>query len=237
MFLEITDSDYLRKNLKYHASKSVDCKMMNLDGDYIWVKLIFSRINTGNDDDFSFVFMVENIHESQTRLINDLKKFENLANRDSLTGLLNHGSIEYEINKSICDTKENQKKVSLIMFDVDHFKNINDTYGHAVGDYVIRTLSSIAQMYIEMYDGKIGRWGGEEFIGVCENISLNEMQDIAEQLRTKVENYEFENVSKLTCSFGVVEVEADEATEMAFARIDAALYKAKNTGRNRVVVG
>lgn len=123
------------------------------------------------------------------------------------------------------------------MFDIDHFKHVNDTYGHAVGDYVIKTVSSIASKHMITYGGKLGRWGGEEFIGICENITGDKIAEIAEELRIMISEYNFKTVGNITCSFGVLEVNADESPSATFERIDSALYQAKNTGRNKVVRG
>ena len=236
-FNRISDPEYLRKNLKYHNSKSVDCQMMNLEGEFIWVKLIFNRIDTGNDDDFRFLFMVEDIHESHTRLMKDLKKYENLANIDPLTGIPNHGKIENEINSCVDRCHADNIHVSLLMFDIDYFKHVNDTYGHAVGDYVLKTVSELSYQYIETYGGKLGRWGGEEFIGVCENAGIDKITQIAEELRRIISEYKFENVEHITSSFGVVEVKSYETALDAFKRVDGALYRAKNSGRNKVSIG
>lgn len=236
-FNRISNPEYLKKHLHYHCSKSLDCQMMNLEGNYIWVKLIFSRINTGNDEDFRFLFMVEDIHESQIRLLDDLKKYENLANNDSLTCLFNHGKIESEISLCIDRCHAENKPVSLIMFDIDDFKYVNDTYGHAKGDYVLKTLSSIAGNYIASYGGKLGRWGGEEFVGICENTNEERIAEIAEELRIMISRYRFETVGNITSSFGVIQVDEDESPASAFDRIDAALYRAKSGGKNRVVRG
>ncbi len=90
LFLERTDPEYLKKNLMPGRTTSFDCQMKNLEGVFIWVKLIFSRAETTNEDDFRFVFMVQNIHDSSIQLLNSLKKYEELASTDSLTSLFNH---------------------------------------------------------------------------------------------------------------------------------------------------
>lgn len=184
-----------------------------------------------------FLFMVEDIHESHIRLMNDLKKYENLANNDSLTGLFNRGRIDSEINSCIERCHSENKPVSLIMFDIDHFKHVNDTYDHAVGDYVIKAVSSIASKHLITHGGKLGRWGGEEFIGVFENITGDRIAEIAEELRVMISEYSFETVGNITSSFGVLEVNADESPSAVFQRIDSALYQAKNAGRNKVMRG
>lgn len=236
-FLNITDPEYLRANLGYRTTKSMDCQMMNVEGKFIWVKLIFNRINTGNDDDFCFLFMVEDIHESQTRLMSELKKYEKLANMDRLTGLMNRGSIEVAIGNTIEAERTSKGPISLMMYDIDHFKDVNDHYGHAFGDTVLKTCSTIADTYLLPKGAKLGRWGGEEFIAVFEGVGLEDAADLAENLRALFAQHHFDSIGTITSSFGVVEVYENETTKDALSRVDSALYKAKELGRNRVVKG
>lgn len=236
-FNEFTDPEFLKANLDYHRSRSIDCQMINLEGQYIWVKLIFNRIETGDDSDFRVVFVVEDIHESHQRLVKDLKKYETMAMKDSLTGLLNHGHIESALTESLEKCRGENKPVSLILLDIDHFKRVNDTYGHATGDAVLKKFSALSRDHLKQYGVQLGRWGGEEFLGIFENTDGDMTEKIAEELRSKTEQSEFETVGKITCSIGVIQVNEDEAHESAFVRLDSALYRAKENGRNRVVRG
>lgn len=236
MFLNMSDPQYLRENLEYHQTKSLDFQMLNIEGEFIWVKLIFNRIDTGNEKDFCFLFMVEDIHESHMRLMEDMKKFEKLANTDSLTRLLNHGGIENEIRLSIERCRQQEKKVSLLMLDIDYFKRVNDTHGHVAGDEVLKDFANVLKSHVILYNGKVGRWGGEEFIGVCEDVSLEEISRIGEEIRGKIEGYSFGIDEKITSSVGVIEVNEQEAVSDALERVDTALYQAKNNGRNQVYI-
>lgn len=236
-FRKFTDPEELKTTLDYHRSKSMDCQMMNLEGQFIWVKLIFNRVDTGDNDEFRVVFVVEDIHESHMRLMEALKKYENMAMTDSLTGLLNHGRIDAVLRECLEKCRAEKRALSLIMFDIDHFKKVNDTFGHAAGDIVLKKFAETAKKHLAKYKGTTGRWGGEEFVGVCENISLDNISDIAEELRKIIESYEFETVGKVTSSFGVIEVNSTETADEAFERLDAALYRAKTEGRNRVIKG
>ncbi len=94
LFLERTDPEYLKKNLEPGRATSFDCQMKNLEGVYIWVKLIFSRACTTNEEDFRFVFMVQNIHENHLKLFDTLKRYEELASKDPLTDIFNHGDTQ-----------------------------------------------------------------------------------------------------------------------------------------------
>lgn len=237
MFLMHTSPEYLRENLDLRRSSSFDCQMKNLSGEFIWVKLIFSRIETFYADDFRFVFMVQDIHESSMKLIADIKRYEELSNIDSLTGIYNHGKIENELFRCMELRSGKGYPLSLVMLDLDFFKNVNDSYGHATGDIVLKEIVSLAAEHFKPYDITLGRWGGEEFIGVCNGISKEELYGIAEKLREKIASYKFETAGHLTCSFGIIETKQSEKTSDAFRRVDKALYTAKREGRNRVVCG
>ena len=235
LFNRISDPEYLKKTLSYERSNTVDFNMMNLDGKFIWVKLIFHRINTGNDDDFKFFYMVEDIHDSHMRLMDTIKQLEDLAQRDSLTGLLNRSGIDVAISQKI--KEENGKPISLLMLDIDHFKQINDTFGHAEGDEVLKSVASLVSERMEEWDGIFGRWGGEEFIGVIGDTSIEAMEKISEEIRSSIEEHDFGKSGKVTVSMGVIEFGESDTPKTAFDRLDAALYKAKESGRNRVVRG
>lgn len=237
LFNRSTDPEYLKKYLSENLTKSFECLMANLEGEYIWVKLVFNRMNTGNPDDFRLLFVVENIHESHMQLMDNLKKYEERAVTDSLTGLFNHGRIEAELSHILEKCRAEGKPVSLIMFDIDHFKRVNDTFGHAAGDYVLKTFSETAKNHLCSCGCVLGRWGGEEFLGVCAGVNEDDMYSTAEELRRKIEAFEFETVGHITSSFGVISVKENETAAEAFERIDKALYDAKHGGRNRVVRG
>ena len=166
LFLERTDPEYLKQKLLPGRTTSFDCQMKNLEGVFIWVKLIFSRAQTTNADDFRFVFMVQNIHEESMQLNETLKKYEDLASKDPLTSLFNHGRIETEIINAVELFKSKGEKVSLMMLDIDYFKKVNDKFGHAVGDIVLKQFAKLVSDFLEPHDIKTGRWGGEEFVCV-----------------------------------------------------------------------
>ncbi len=235
-FMRFTDIEYLKNNVESKKAKSREFFMMNLEGNFKWVNLIFSRIDTGYENDHKMVFVVEDNSEAHDRITkgleNELEKYQKLSKHDSLTGLLNHGNIE----KVLADCLS-AKPLSLIMLDIDHFKKVNDTFGHAAGDAVLKKFASIAKENLKACNCDLGRWGGEEFLGICKETSGDKMAEIAEKLRKIIEDTEFETVGHITSSFGVIEVLDGEGAKEAFERLDAALYKAKGTGRNKVVRG
>ncbi|MCR4642735.1 MAG: GGDEF domain-containing protein [Lachnospiraceae bacterium] len=235
-FLRRTDPDYLKKNFTPGRTSSFDCMMRNLEGKYIWVKLIFSRAETSNEDDYRFVFMVQNIHENSIELLSTLKKYEKLALTDPLTGIFNHGGIETEIYNAINIRSKTEEPVSLMMLDIDFFKKVNDTYGHAVGDMTLKQFTAIIKEEMSKEKAAVGRWGGEEFVVVCYGKNGNDLYDMAEELRTKVEKHEFPEIGQVTCSIGVTEMKAGEEFKELFERLDKAMYASKENGRNMVTI-
>lgn len=233
-FLEKSEPEYLKTHLKPGKTLSFDCQMKNLEGVYIWVKLIFGRTDTTSESDFRFVFMVENIHESSMKLFNELKKYENLASFDALTGVFNHGRIETELTNAIDECRTANAQISFMMIDIDYFKNINDTYGHAAGDVALKEFVKTVGDALSEYDVKIGRWGGEEFVCVCYGIGTDELGTIAEKMRAKIADTTFEKIGIMTCSVGLAGFEEADTVDSVFERLDKALYKAKSDGRNCV---
>ncbi len=236
LFLERTDPEYLKKNLVPGRTTSFDCQMKNLKGVFIWVKLIFSRANTTNEDDFRFVFMVQNIHENSIKLFDTLKKYEELASKDALTSIFNHGRIETEINNSIELFNSTGKPVSYMMIDIDYFKTVNDRFGHSTGDIVLKQFVDAIVSLIKDYDIKIGRWGGEEFVCVCYDMNMEKTKFLAKLLKDLIASEEFEKVGNLTCSIGLTELKQGDTTSVVFDRVDQAMYDAKQSGRNCIII-
>ena len=155
-----------------------------------------------------------------------------LANTDKLTGIANRMALSRQLNYLLELTLRRKEPLSCIFFDVDHFKHINDRYGHLTGDAVLIDLSRIVEERIRKSDS-FGRWGGEEFVIVLPATSLEEAVGLAETLRQRIENHLFVH-GDVTCSFGVVERLANENADEMLQRADEMLYEAKETGRNRV---
>ena len=237
LFLEHTAPDYLKKNLTPGRPTSFDCQMQNLEGNFIWVKLIFSRSETNNkNDDFRFVFMVQNIHENSVELLSTLKKNEELASKDSLTGVFNHGRIETELYNAIENKKERERSISFMVIDIDYFKMVNDIFGHSIGDITIKHFAEISCDFLKSYNIKIGRCGGDEFVAICYDINASELMTIAENMRVKISEAKFDTACNITCSIGITEINKNDKVKDAFERADKAMYAAKSSGRNGVKV-
>ncbi|UZJ44547.1 GGDEF domain-containing protein [Marinimicrobium sp. C6131] len=174
------------------------------------------------------LMQVNQLLDSRSRTLEEKSK------TDPLTGAFNRKGIEDAIALGLIERREG-KPLSLVMVDVDHFKPINDHYGHAVGDQVLTGLSALVKNNIRGTD-LFARWGGEEFVLVCRDTDLREAAGLAEKLRGLLEEKEFDQVGRITASFGVATLRQGETLDEIFNRVDQALYKAKEFGRNRVEV-
>lgn len=198
-------------------------KIANLDfDDEIMIK--------NNDELGDLGQTINGISDEIETILEDLKE---LSTTDALTQLGNRIEIDRVLEKEKCNLIENDQMFSLILIDIDHFKNVNDTYGHSVGDQVLIELSGILKKESRGTD-VIGRWGGEEFIIVLPNMSEEDAYAKAEKLRVTVSEHIFDIVGQVTISMGVGEVDKDDDLKDFFVEIDKALYKAKENGRNRV---
>ncbi|MDD2790295.1 MAG: diguanylate cyclase [Sulfurimonas sp.] len=162
-------------------------------------------------------------------------QLEKQLNRDQLTDSYNRVYFETNIQNIMKLNKDKGFRTGIIFFDIDHFKEINDNYGHDVGDEVLVALVGLVKEQIRKVDHLI-RWGGEEFIILARTESLESMQSMAENLRRKIENHNFKDIPTLTCSFGLALNEEEESIKTTVTRADEKLYEAKKNGRNQVRV-
>lgn len=163
------------------------------------------------------------------------QQLEKLATTDKLTGLYNRLRLDEEMEKSFMLFKRHQTYFSLIVIDVDHFKLVNDQYGHQVGDSILIKLSGALLRSIRETD-IIGRWGGEEFIILCSNTNQVGARELAEKLRSTIQTTSFPPVGSITISCGVAQVDNEKHLKDVIKRADDALYLAKQGGRNKIVV-
>lgn len=188
---------------------------------------------------FSLVLMIN------MRLFNDVRQFADekellfqelrrLANTDGLTGIYNRAKIEQILTIEVLRSRRYKHPLSIIIADVDHFKTVNDTYGHSVGDVVLTGIASLLKQHVREVD-IVGRWGGEEFLIVCPETRADGARKLADKLRKKIERHNFKDIGVKTISMGVAQIEEDDWDEDMLKRADKNLYKAKRGGRNRVV--
>jgi diguanylate cyclase (GGDEF)-like protein len=158
------------------------------------------------------------------------------ASTDSLTKAYNRLKFDEIIEREINRSKRYDQVLSLIAFDIDHFKTVNDNFGHLFGDYVLKTIVNLTKDNIRGVD-YLARWGGEEFMIILPETGLERAEALAQRIKEEIENYKFNKIVKVTVSFGVAQFKKDDSEDTLIKRADDALYKAKNKGRNRVEIG
>ncbi|MEH6811067.1 MAG: diguanylate cyclase [Motiliproteus sp.] len=169
------------------------------------------------------------------KLEESMLQLEQLAAHDALTGVFNRRMFEKLLEIELKRAKRYSQPLSVVLADIDLFKEVNDHYGHSIGDKV---LCSVAQTLAEhIREGDIlARWGGEEFAIILPNSTADQALDMAERLRLAIASNRYEKGVSLTCSFGVSRFIEDDSLNSLFARMDEALYQAKDNNRNSVRV-
>jgi len=157
-----------------------------------------------------------------------------LATKDALTEIHNRHMFSELFSQELSIMKRQGTKLSLMMIDLDHFKQVNDTYGHNIGDYVLKNFVSLVVSTIREAD-LFARWGGEEFVLLLRNAGCEESYKVGEKIRNLIEMGSFEDVGHITCSIGITEIFEDDSLHSAIERADSALYAAKDMGRNRTI--
>ena len=157
-----------------------------------------------------------------------------LSTTDLLTGLANRQHVDARLVATLAQASAQDRPLGLIMLDIDHFKAINDRYGHLRGDTVLAALGALLRGGVPG-GCEIGRWGGEEFVVLCPGMPLYAASRLAEDLRRATHALVAETAGlRVTCSFGVAAARAGDTGESLLARADQALYAAKSLGRDRV---
>ena len=183
---------------------------------------------------YGFGFYIRDVKQTHRKLLHKNRILGKLTNLDHLTKVANRRRIDEVIQKEFKRAHRYDQPLSIILFDVDNFKKINDVYGHNRGDKVLKTIAKLVRASVRESD-YFGRWGGEEFVIVCTETTAEGAEKVAEKLRHVISEYEFDEVGTLTCSFGVSQFDLAESIEVSVHHADKALYKAKADGKNRVV--
>jgi diguanylate cyclase (GGDEF)-like protein/PAS domain S-box-containing protein len=216
----------LWNTIKMGETWSGEIKNRTKDGSYYWVQSDISPY-------YEYGKHVGYIAVRQD--ITNKKLVEEISVRDHLTKLYNRVKLDEEFAKEILRSQRFGHPLSIIVIDIDHFKSVNDTYGHLVGDSVLVNMAKLLEKNIRTID-ILGRWGGEEFIIICPETESKDAYKLAEKIRQNVEKYEFTTVGNKTASFGVSQYVTGENEQQLVDRADKALYKAKEEGRNKVIV-
>lgn len=164
---------------------------------------------------------------------NIAKTMNEAATIDALTGIANRRAMDHALQKIIQAQQDTPRSLALLIIDVDHFKRVNDTYGHAIGDEVLIRFAQEASAHLRSSD-LLGRWGGEEFMILSLDQTDAQAMQMADRLRTELEKTHFPHVGMVTVSIGVTSYVPGEGADALIKRADKALYHAKAQGRNRV---
>lgn len=173
--------------------------------------------------------------EANAAIEEQLKLVEKQARTDSLTQCYNKNMFNHLLATEIKKADRHGYTFSLIMFDIDNFKSVNDTYGHLVGDHVLREVAAVSCQSIRESD-VFARWGGEEFCVLLPETKLPASAEVADKLRQILATHDFGEPGHQQCSFGVAEHSEDRQREDLVRRADKALYHAKRNGKNQVAV-
>jgi diguanylate cyclase (GGDEF)-like protein/PAS domain S-box-containing protein len=155
------------------------------------------------------------------------------ATLDKLTGLYNRNHGDSVLKEAYANASANHIPLNLIMCDIDHFKKINDNYGHPVGDEVLKEVAAILRKSVRSGDAVI-RWGGEEFMILLMHCNQASAVELAERIRSRVENHRHDKLGQVTISLGLAALQTGESLKQCISRCDTALYQSKHEGRNRL---
>ena len=182
-------------------------------------------------------FTLETVVHFAIENANQRELLRQMATLDGLTGLLNHGEMQRRLDAEIARSNRHKHPLSVILLDIDHFKNVNDTHGHPAGDSVLKWLTAKIRHGCRKSD-IVARYGGEEFLVILPETGIRGAMQKAEKLRREIASVPFEEPGltiPVTSSFGVTGFRVGDTKQILLKRADEALYEAKKTGRNKVV--
>jgi len=220
-----------------------ELKNIKKDGSEYWINTIISPLLDNKSNIVAYESIIQDITLKKllkgfnAKLEQEVKKqtqkLEKLAITDKLTTLYNRVKLDDDLASNYKHFQEFNENFTVIIIDIDFFKNVNDTYGHQVGDTVLCEISELIKRSVRSTD-IVGRWGGEEFMIICPKTDINSAYEVAENIRKKIEVHDFSRVGKLTISAGVCDIASNKNLDSMVSKADTLLYDAKHSGRNAV---
>jgi len=208
------------------------------------IKLVLTEIIAGTkslaETSMALQAQLDESKKEMQLLRQELAHARETAKTDALTGLLNRRAFDQKLNEYIENHKQSNAELCLLILDIDHFKRINDTFGHQTGDNVLRYTANLMKQYITGYQCA-ARYGGEEMAIIMPNTSLNKALEIAENIRASLAQHPLKlkgskkSIGKITISIGVSSFKANDSLESLVERADQAMYRAKVNGRNQIM--
>lgn len=232
-----------RQFTDWSVADNIDSPLFSIEGNEVslsaiagallLVAIIYAVYNSIREDEYRRAAL----EQEKTDLIYESGRMRHKAEHDGLTGLWNHMVIVERLNEEINRSLREETALSVVLIDIDHFKKVNDNFGHLAGDLVLKEISAIFMRSLRPYDC-VGRYGGEEFLLILPNCEMESALIRAEELRKAVESARIQDGEKklyVTASFGVASpLPSQGEAEAVIRAVDAALYRAKSGGRNRV---
>ncbi|WP_457599987.1 diguanylate cyclase [Hydrogenivirga sp.] len=220
--------EHIKKRLEGNRENfSYNVRFLTKDGRVRWIKLVSSVI-TYRGEECTLVTLVDITEEKMKE-----KRLRDLATHDQLTRVFNRRALLRFLEEQLFSAQRYGLPFSVILIDLDNFKKVNDTYGHQVGDKVLKEFTRIVRRKLRKTD-IFGRWGGEEFLVILP--STTDPYPVAEKLRKSVEDTNFPEAGRITASFGGTSYKEGDSVDSILARADEALYEAKRRGKNKTVV-
>ncbi len=228
----LTDPCPIQEVLITGKPASVRHKHFDHNGNLLYVDV---RATPLFDSTGQHIEQIVESHRDVTEMVDMEKQLHHLATTDRLTQTYNRLKFDDELKNQIEWARTTGNSIGLIMFDLDHFKQVNDNHGHDVGDEVLKNTVNLVQQHIRTSD-TLARWGGEEFMIITPLTDPLELKSVTESLRSLIEKHEHTGVGRVTASFGGSVMRHEDNITTLLKRVDAALYQSKQNGRNRCTI-
>ena len=209
--------------------RTIEVEEFRQDRSRIWIENVLSFLR----DDHKKPVGIVGVSREVTQRRRQAEELQKLAVTDPLTGVFNRRHFMEELQREMSRSNRYASPVSLVMFDVDHFKEVNDRFGHEAGDRVLRELAEMIRQRIRSTD-LLARWGGEEFLILLSNTQVRPATKLVEDLLNLLQARTFAGIGRVTASFGVAGHRVGEGVDEFITRVDNLLYQAKNGGRCRL---